>query len=92
MAYSALRTGCAQILNQGIKTMSRQKKTNDLIDQLVQERKARRLTQEELAKIMCCPQPSISRVERRVTSPTLEYIQKMCNCLGVELYIRPCKK
>lgn len=72
--------------------MSKIKNNNNVIDQLVKERKARKLTQEELASLMCCPQPSISRVERGVTSPTLEYIEKMCNCLGVELYIRPIKK
>ena len=70
--------------------MAKKKEINqhDLIEQLIKERKARKLTQEELAKIMCCPQPSISRVERRVTSPTLEYVQKMCSALGVELIIK----
>ncbi len=60
----------------------------DLIDQIVDVRKGRKLTQEELAKIMTCPQSSISRVENRSVSPTLDYLKKMCDALGIIITIK----
>ncbi len=71
--------------------MSRKKEEKtqkDIIDELIAARKARQLTQEELAKMMCCPQPSISRVENRSVSPTLEFVERMCDVLGFKMHIR----
>lgn len=68
--------------------MSSKKEEKDIIDELIEARKGRRLTQEEMAKIMCCPQPSISRVENRTVSPTLEFVKKMCDVLGVGLHLK----
>ena len=70
--------------------MSKKKNNNkqDLIDQLIKERKLRKLTQEELAQIVGCPQPSISRIENRISSPTLEMIEKICDALSIDIFTK----
>lgn len=65
-----------------------QKSEKDIIDELIAARKARKLTQKELAQIIGCPQPSISRVESRAVSPTLEFVERMCDVLGFGIHIR----
>ena len=69
--------------------MSKRKKeiNHDLIEQLIKERKMRKLTQKELATIVGCPQPSISRIENRTISPTLETVEKICEAMGLSIYI-----
>ena len=61
---------------------------NDIIDQIVTERHRREMTQSELAQLVGCPQPSIARIENRAVSPTIDMINKICDVLGVELFLK----
>ena len=51
----------------------------DIIDQIKLERKRQGITQTELSKLVCCPQPSIVRIETRKLSPTINMLQRICD-------------
>lgn len=63
------------------------KSREDIIEELIKARKIRRLTQKELAMKIGCPQPSISRIENRTSSPTLDFLEKWCEALKVSISI-----
>lgn len=68
---------------------SRKKKNkNPIVDQLVVERKKRKLTQEELAMIVGCPQSSIARIESGLVSPTLDTVEKICDAMSISIFFR----
>ena len=68
------------------------KNQHELIEELVAARKMRKLTQEELASIVCCPQSSIARIENGTVSPTLDTLQKLCDALEIDIFFRKRKK
>lgn len=63
-----------------------------LLAELVQLRKAQKMTQEELAKITGNKQQVISRIEKRENSPTLKTFCGLLNTLGYDLQIVKRKK
>lgn len=58
-----------------------------LLAELVQLRKAQKMTQEELATITGNKQQVISRIEKRENSPTLKTFCGLLNTLGYDLQI-----
>lgn len=58
-----------------------------LLSELVQLRKAQKMTQEELARITGNKQQVISRIEKRENSPTLKTFCGLLNTLGYDLQI-----
>lgn len=58
-----------------------------LLAELVQLRKAQKMTQGELAKITGNKQQVISRIEKRENSPTLKTFCGLLNTLGYDLQI-----
>ena len=64
--------------------MSKKKQNKtQIVNQLIAQRKKRKLTQEELALIVGCPQSSIARIESGLVSPTLDTVEKICDALSI---------
>ena len=63
--------------------MKKNKNTSPIVDELVKQRLKRKLTQEELAQIVGCPQSSIARIESGLVSPTLNMVDKICDALSI---------
>jgi transcriptional regulator with XRE-family HTH domain len=58
-----------------------------------EERKRRRLTQAELARIAGITRQTLSKMERgKVALVTVASLLKVLDCLGLELEVRPGKK
>lgn len=58
-----------------------------LIDQYIEYRKIRNLTQEDLAYVMGIKRPNISRFETGQCNPTLDLLVKMAECMDLEIRI-----
>ena len=58
-----------------------------LIDQYIEYRKIRNLTQEDLACVMGIKRPNISRFETGQCNPTLDLLVKMAECMDLEIRI-----
>ena len=58
-----------------------------LIDQYIEYRKIRNLTQEDLAGVMGIKRPNISRFETGQCNPTLDLLVKMAECMDLEIRI-----
>ena len=58
-----------------------------LIDQYIEYRKIRNLTQEDLACVMGIMRPNISRFETGQCNPTLDLLVKMAECMDLEIRI-----
>lgn len=58
-----------------------------LVDQYIEYRKIRNLTQEELAYTMGVKRPNISRFETGLYNPTLDLLVKMAECMDLEIRI-----
>lgn len=56
-----------------------------LIEQIVNERKGRNITQKELAAMTGLAQQSISRLEREKHIPNMDTLMKVLDGLGLEL-------
>jgi HTH-type transcriptional regulator/antitoxin HipB len=59
----------------------------DLIVQIVKQRKAKGLTQDDLAKKTGLTQQMISRIEKRTFSPSYKNILKIADALDTELLL-----
>jgi len=57
----------------------------ELMLELIQARKEGRITQKELAKRMGTKQSAISRFESGRTNPTVAFLYKLADALGVEI-------
>ena len=60
-----------------------------LIDQLVELRKAKGMTQNELAKASGLTQSVIGRIESKKSVPTLATFQRIVDALGASLMVHP---
>lgn len=58
-----------------------------LVDQYIEYRKIRNLTQEDLAYVMGIKRPNISRFETGQCNPTLDLLVKMAECMDLEIRI-----
>lgn len=58
-----------------------------LIEQYIEYRKLRNLTQEDLANNMGIKRPNISRFETGQYNPTLDLLVKMAECMDLELHV-----
>ena len=57
----------------------------DIVDQIVRARKQRSITQQKLAEMTGILQPVIARVEKKRSSPTIEFLSKILEALDLEL-------
>lgn len=63
-----------------------------IIDQLIELRKQKGLTQRELAEAANLAQPAIARLESKAATPQLDTLLKVANALGCDITIVPNKK
>lgn len=59
----------------------------DIIDQIIEIRKKRGISQAKLAEMLGISQPVIARVEAKRSSPTIEFLEKIFNVLDLELMV-----
>lgn len=59
----------------------------ELIQMIIEKRIKQNLTQSELAKKIGTKQSAISRLERGAYNPTLAFLRKTANALGVEMRV-----
>ncbi len=64
-------------------------KCTSIIDELVKLRKAKGITQKELAKAANLTQPAIARLESKATTPQLNTLLKVATALDYELELVP---
>ena len=60
-----------------------------IIDELIELRKAKGLTQRELAKAANLAQPAIARLESKNAVPQLDTLLKVASALGCDLAVVP---
>ncbi len=60
----------------------------EIISQIIEARKARNMTQAELAKLVGTQKSNISRLEGGNYNPSLDFLIKVASSLGKELKIR----
>ena len=65
-----------------------QDQIDDIILQLIKERKKKKLTQTQLSEKTGIPQTTISRLESFNSIPTLQILIKISNALGLSLYLK----
>jgi ribosome-binding protein aMBF1 (putative translation factor) len=58
-----------------------------VMKQLIELRLRKKVSQKELAKRIDSKQPSISRLEKGLTSPTLYFLSKLATALGKRLVV-----
>lgn len=63
-----------------------------IIDKLIELRKAKGLTQRELAKAANLTQPAIARLESKVVTPQLDTLIKVADALDYEFDLIPSPK
>ena len=63
-----------------------------IIDELIELRKAKGLTQRELAKAAKLAQPAIARLESKKVMPQLDTLLKVAATLGCDLAVVPASK
>ena len=63
-----------------------------IIDELIELRKAKGLTQRELAKAANLAQPAIARLESKAATPQLDTLLKVAAALDYELELVPASK
>lgn len=63
-----------------------------IIDELIELRKSKGLTQRELAKAANLAQPAIARLESKAAIPQLDTLLKVANALNCELELVPIRK
>lgn len=59
----------------------------DVIDEIVQRRRAAGLSQQELARRSGVKQPNLARIELRQTKPRLDTVENILSALGCELIV-----
>ncbi len=62
-----------------------QNKIDDLIFEIIKQRKLKKISQLELSKLVNVPQASISRIETFRTIPTLQMLLKIGNALNLDM-------
>lgn len=60
-----------------------------IIDRLIEERRNKGMTQNDLAKAACLTQSVIARLESKKTIPQLDTLMKVAAALGCDLEIVP---
>lgn len=63
-----------------------------IIDQLIELRKEKGLTQRELAEAANLAQPAIARLESKAAVPQLDTLLKVATALGCDLALVPAAK
>lgn len=63
--------------------------SNLIIDELVRARKARGISQRELAQLCGLPQSTIGRIEAGLVVPNMLTLAKIAEVLQLELSLRP---
>jgi transcriptional regulator with XRE-family HTH domain len=63
-----------------------------IIDELIELRKSKGLTQKELAKVSCLTQSVIARLESKKVTPQLDTLLKIASALGCDIAIVPADK
>lgn len=63
-----------------------------IIDELIELRKAKGLTQKELAKAACLTQSVIARLESKRAIPQLDTLLKVVSALGCNIAVIPASK
>lgn len=63
-----------------------------IIDRLIEERRNRGMTQQELAKAACLTQSVIARLEGKKTTPQLDTLLKVAAALDCGIAIVPAAK
>lgn len=62
---------------------------DDMVFEVIKQRKKKNISQLELSKIVNVPQSSISRIETFRTVPTLQMLLKICHALDLKLNLIP---
>lgn len=65
-----------------------QDQIDDIILELIKERKKNKITQIQLSKSTGIPQATISRLESFNSIPTLQILIKLANALGLSLQLK----
>lgn len=65
-----------------------QDQIDDIILELIKERKKNKITQVQLSKSTGIPQATISRLESFNSIPTLQILIKISNALGLSLFLK----
>lgn len=60
-----------------------------VIDSIIEQRKARGLTQRELAEAAHIPQSALARIESRSNTPKLDTLMKVIDALGCTIEVVP---
>lgn len=69
--------------------LTRQSKVRrELVEQYIQCRKEKKLTQADIADALGVKRPNITRFENGTYNPTLDMLVKIAGCMGKELEIR----
>ena len=63
----------------------REKERRAIIEQIAQTRKDNRVTQEQLANLIGTKKSNISRFEKGETNPSLDFIIRIADALGLNL-------
>lgn len=61
----------------------------DIIEQIIQIRKEKGITQKELARAANLAQPAIARLESKAAVPQLDTLMKVAAALGCDLALVP---
>lgn len=62
---------------------------HEIIQKIIQIRKEKGITQQELADLISVPQSTIARIEAEIVSPRLETIILISNVLDLEIDLKP---
>lgn len=63
-----------------------------IIDKLIELRKAKGLTQKELAQAACLTQSVIARLESKKATPQLDTLLKVASALGCDIAVVPANR
>lgn len=63
-----------------------------IIDELIEQRRSKGMTQKDLAKAACLTQSVIARFESKKTTPQLDTLLKVAAALGCDLEVVPASR
>lgn len=69
--------------------MASERKVDPVVAQLRYTRKARQITQVEMARTSGLAQSMISEIETGVTQPTVQTVRRYADALGLDLVLKP---
>lgn len=61
---------------------------NEIIFYLIKERKAQKMTQEDIAQLCECPRSTIARAEALISQPSAITLIRWCKALGYKLELK----